>query len=159
MDGTISRGLKLIVRLLAIDSQATLVTKMERYLTHDQCLDASMSKALGTLAQNDRREMSTNFPDSKDETEQRRDPIYFNGDVIPPDGPPLAWVLLWGGKYANIYGEYVPESVRRWGYVFWDQSRWMHIGTDEELIARQWHTAPDLVEEIELDCGWSPIQH
>ncbi|KAK7420369.1 hypothetical protein QQX98_002792 [Neonectria punicea] len=110
MDGTVSRGLKMTARLLTIDSREKLVAKMERCLTHDANLDYPVKEALGTLAQSDRRDMS---PNSNDEAEQRRDPIEFVGDDMRPDGPPLAWVLLWGGKYANIYGEYVPESLRR----------------------------------------------
>ncbi|RYP13395.1 hypothetical protein DL767_010753 [Monosporascus sp. MG133] len=156
MDGTVSRGLKMTVRLLAIDDYEKLVSKMQRYLTHDQSLDAPMRKALDSVAQNDRREMSTNFPDARDEAEQRRDPVDFVGDAVPPDGPPLAWVLLWGGKYANIYGEYVPESLRRWGYVMWDKRRWTDMGA-KELIARQWETVPELAAEIENDYNWSPL--
>ncbi|PMD41882.1 hypothetical protein L207DRAFT_511643 [Hyaloscypha variabilis F] len=156
MDGTVSRGLKMLVRLLAIDDHEKLVTKMQRCLTHDQSLDAPIRNALGSAAQNDRREMSTNFPDTRDAAEQRREPMYFVGDAVPPDEPPLAWVLLWGGKYANIYGEYVPESLRRWGYVMWNESRWTEMGA-KELVVMQWETAPELVEEIEVDCNWSPV--
>jgi hypothetical protein len=65
---------------------------------------------------------------------------------------------LWGGKYANIYGGYVPESLKRWGYVIWDASRWTDIGANE-LFAMQWETAPELVEQIEFDYSWSPVEH
>jgi hypothetical protein len=157
LDGTLSRGLKMTVRLLAIDDHEELVTKMQRCLTHAHNLDAPMRRALGTVAQNDRRLMSADAPDARDEAEQRRDAMTFVGDAVPPDGPPLAWVLLWGGRYANIYGEYVPEPLRRWGYVMWDKHRWTAMGA-EQLVARQWETAPELVEEIENDCGWSPIE-
>lgn len=156
MDGTISRGLKMTVRLLAIDDHEKLVVKMQRSLTHDQSLDAPMRKALGSVAQNDRREMSTNFPNARDAAEQRRDPMDFVGDAVPPDDPPLAWVLLWDGKYANIYGEYVPELLRRWGYVIWNESRWNEMRA-KQLVVMQWETAPELVEEIEDGCGWSPV--
>lgn len=144
------------VWMLAINNHDKLVIKMQRCLTHDQSLDPPMRKALWSVAQNDRREMSTKFPQVKDEVEQRRDPIDFVSDVVPPDGPPLAWVLLWGGKYANIYGAYVPESLRQWGYVIWDERRWIDMGA-KELIARQWETVPELVKEMELDYDWSPI--
>ncbi|KAH8774578.1 hypothetical protein F5883DRAFT_627792 [Diaporthe sp. PMI_573] len=129
----------------------------QRCLTHAHNLDAPMRRALGTVAQNDRRLMSADAPDARDEAEQRRDSMAFVGDGVPPDGPPLAWVLLWGGRYANICGEYVPEPLRRWGYVMWDKHRWTAMGA-EQLVARQWETAPELVEEIENDCGWSPIE-
>ncbi|KAK5992079.1 hypothetical protein PT974_05476 [Cladobotryum mycophilum] len=158
MDGTVSCGLTMTVRLLAVNDHEKLVAKMQRCLTHDACLDASMMKTLGSGAQNDRREMSPNFPNSRDEAEERRDPIDFVSDAVPPYGPPLAWVLLWNGKYANIYGDYVPESLRRWGYVMWNESRWTEMGA-RELIKMQWETAPDLVREIEFDYDWSPVGH
>ncbi|TGJ80527.1 hypothetical protein E0Z10_g8232 [Xylaria hypoxylon] len=157
MDGTVARGLKMTARLLAIDDHEKLVSKMQRCLTHSRELDAPMRQALGSVAQNDRREMSTNFPNARDKAEQRRDPIHFVGDAVPPDGPPFAWVVLWGGKYSNIYGEYVPQSVRLWGYVMWDERRWIDMGADENLVARQWETSPDLVEEIETDYNWRPV--
>jgi len=100
--------------------------------------------------------MLINFPDARDTAEQRRDPMDFVGDAVPPDEPPLAWVLLWGGKYANIYGEYVPESLRRCGYVMWNESWWTDMGA-KELVVMQWEMAPELIEEIEDDYNWSPV--
>ncbi|KAJ2986361.1 hypothetical protein NUW58_g5066 [Xylaria curta] len=96
-------------------------------------------------------------PNPRDEAEQRRDPICFVGDAVPPDGPPFAWVALWGGKYSHIYGEYVPEAVKRWGYIMWDERRWADMGADGNLVARQWDTSPDLVKDIENDHDWSPV--
>ncbi|KAK4234038.1 hypothetical protein C8A03DRAFT_18985, partial [Achaetomium macrosporum] len=152
MDGTVSRGLKMTVRLLAIRDHETLVSKMQRCLTHDHNVDAPMRKALGSVAQSDRRDMSVNI---RDEAEQRRDKMEFAGDVVPPNGPPLGWVALWNGTYANIYGEYVPRTVREWGYVMWDERRWKELGADG-LVSKQWETAPELVEEIETDYDWRP---
>ncbi len=80
----------------------------------------------------------------------------FVGDNIPPNEPPLAWVLLWHGKYANIYGEYVPEPLRIWGFVTWNESRWTDIGA-KDLNGMQLETVPELVEEIENDYSWSPV--
>lgn len=154
LEGTISRGLKMTVRLLAIDNHATLVAKMQRCLTHDQNMDASLRKVLSSLAQDDRRGLSTNPPTARDEAEERRDPMEFAGDALPPNGPPFAWVLLWSSKYANIYGGYVPEPLRRWGYVMWDERRWAGLGA---LVTKQWESAPELVEEIERDFDWSPL--
>ncbi|KAL2144764.1 hypothetical protein VTI28DRAFT_8610 [Corynascus sepedonium] len=158
MDGTVSRGLKMTVRLLAIDDHETLVAKMQRCLTHHHSLDAPMRRALGSVAQSDRRDASSNSTsiNPRDEAERRRDPLKFVGDAVPPDGPPLGWVLLWSGTYANIYGEYVPETVRKWGYVMWDERRWAELGA-RDLVAKQWETAPDLVQEIEIDYDWHPL--
>ncbi len=63
--------------------------------------------------------------------------------------------MLWGGIYSNICGEYVPCSVRQWGYVMWDERRWTELGA-KDLVSKQWGKAPDLVEEIEEDYGWRP---
>ncbi|RYO76292.1 hypothetical protein DL766_008929 [Monosporascus sp. MC13-8B] len=156
MDGTFSRGLKMAAGLLATDDYEKLASEMQRCLTHDQCLDGPTRKALESVAQNDRREMSPNFPDARDEAEQRRDPLEFVGDAVSPDGPPLAWAPLWGAKYTNIYGEYVPESLRRLGYVMWDERRWTDIGA-KGLVASQWETALELVEEIEDGYNWGPV--
>ncbi|KXX76542.1 hypothetical protein MMYC01_204890 [Madurella mycetomatis] len=152
MAGTVSRGLKMTVRLLAIDDHGTLVAKMQRCLTHHYSLDAPMRRALGSVAQSDRRELSSN---AQDEAERRRDAIEFTGDAVPPNGPPLAWVLLWNRTYANIYGEYVPSTVRQWGYVMWDARRWMELGA-EGLVTKQWERVPELVQEIEDDYDWRP---
>ncbi|KAI3334162.1 hypothetical protein F4824DRAFT_468903 [Ustulina deusta] len=159
MEGTISRGLKTTAQLLVTDDHEKLVSEMHRYLTHFRDVDAPIRQALGSVAQSDRREMSTNFPNARDEAEQRRDPMHFVGDAVPPDEPPFAWVALWGGQYANIYGEYVPQSVRRWGYVMWDERRWINMGAEENPVARQWKMSPDLVEEIEIDYNWRPAGH
>ncbi|KAM5376430.1 hypothetical protein ACJZ2D_005484 [Fusarium nematophilum] len=156
MDGTMSRGPKMTARLLAINDHETLVTTMEKCLTHDQNLDWTMGMALSTLAQDDRRGMSVNPPTARDEAQTRKDAMNFAGDAEAPDGPPFAWVLLWGGKYANIYGEYVPRSLRRWGYVLWDEQRWIEMGA-KELVRAEWQDYPDLVREIEMDYDWRPV--
>lgn len=58
--------------------------------------------------------------------------------------PPLAWVLLWDGKYCNLYGEYVPDEFRRWGYVLWDERRWNNIEGARELLIELWASSLEL---------------
>ncbi|KAI0478250.1 hypothetical protein F4859DRAFT_521094 [Xylaria cf. heliscus] len=158
LDGAVSRGLKIAARLFAIDDHEKLVSEMEQCVTHFRELDAPMGQALGTVAQYDRRVMSINSLTPQDEEEQIHHPIEFSDDV-PPNAPPFAWVALWGGKYSNIYGDYVPASVRILGYVMWDKGRWIDVGVDEHFITAQWKTVPDLVEMIEDDYHWMPIEH
>ncbi|KAG7285058.1 hypothetical protein NEMBOFW57_009678 [Staphylotrichum longicolle] len=111
MENIVSRGLTFTVRLLAIDDHDTLVRRMKHYLKDEHNLDYPLKWSLDTLAQDDRRVMlGTN---ARDEAEARRDPIEFTGDTVPPAGPPLGWVLLWGGRYSNLCGEYVPRTVRQ----------------------------------------------
>ncbi|RMD44030.1 hypothetical protein DV735_g1076, partial [Chaetothyriales sp. CBS 134920] len=115
MRGTISRGLKVTVRLLAIHDHDTLVTKLRRCLTNTIYRDFPIDALFSFTVQFERRDISgTN---ARDEAEQRMDPLVFQGDTVPPMGPPFAWTVLWNGKYANLYGAYVPEPLRRWGYV------------------------------------------
>jgi hypothetical protein len=47
-------------------------------------------------------------------------PDPFCGDE---SGPPFAWTILWEDKYSSIYGGYIKEERREWGYVFWDAAR------------------------------------
>lgn len=37
--------------------------------------------------------------------------------------PPLAWVLYWDGRASDLFGDFAPASLRRWGYVMWDAHR------------------------------------
>ncbi|KAL6405172.1 hypothetical protein AUP68_12016 [Ilyonectria robusta] len=85
-----------------------------------------------------------------------RDPMYFTGDEVSAEGPPLTWVVLWGGNYVNIHGGYVPEPLKLWGHVMWDECRWVDMGA-KELVAMQWDLVPDLVQEIKDDRMWSPV--
>ncbi|KAF2968709.1 hypothetical protein GQX73_g4903 [Xylaria multiplex] len=156
MDGTVARGLKVATRLLMIDDHEKLVSEMQKYLIQFHWGDYPMREVLGCSAQYERRELSDSFPNTRDEAEQRRDPIHFVGDTVPPDGPTFAWVSLWGRKYSNIYGDYVPRSLRRWGYVMWDKRRWINMGAGEDLIVGQWETSPQLVQDIEVQYNWRP---
>ncbi|ROV98074.1 hypothetical protein VMCG_07011 [Cytospora schulzeri] len=152
MDGTISRGIKIAAHLLTIDDHDQLVAQTARFLTHRHNLDASLTRSLSTVAQFDRREDRDYTPNAKDNAEGV-DALVFVGDSVPPRGPPLAWVLVWEGKYVNIYGEYVPEPLKNWGWVFWDECRLVDIGV-KELIASQWEAAPELLEEVKSDYPW-----
>ncbi|KAK8085768.1 hypothetical protein PG997_007039 [Apiospora hydei] len=114
-----------------------------------------MRTDLGVEAQNLRRGARRGL-DPWDEAEARRDPLEFLGDGVPTEeGPPVAWVRLWNGKYSNLYGGYVPPSLGEWGYVMWDERRWRDLGA-LELVAEQWETAPKLVKSIKDRYHWSP---
>ncbi|KAK8080281.1 hypothetical protein PG997_008099 [Apiospora hydei] len=159
MDGTVARGLDLTARLLAVKGHEKLVAKMERCLTHSDEMDYRMKHVLSFVAQADRRDELPSFPTASDEAEQRRDALEFVGDNIPPDEPPLGWCLLWNYKYANIYGQLVPEPLRRTGYVIWDAGRWDTIPCgQQELIAKIWADDPQTAEWVESTCDWSPVE-
>ncbi|KAH6854537.1 hypothetical protein B0I37DRAFT_362267 [Chaetomium sp. MPI-CAGE-AT-0009] len=158
LEGTIARGLRKLAGLLVVKDHQTLVDKIEKEdcITHGQVLlDATLRAALWNASQIVRREEATSV-NARDEAERRRDPMKFEGDVVPPDGPPLAWVLLWSGIYANIFGEHTPASIKDWGYVMWDERRWTELGA-KDLVVRQWETEPDLADVIEGHWGWRPV--
>jgi len=94
-------------------------------------------EALGEIAQFQRRQERLS---DRDQKRQRRDPLPFKGDGEPEANglrPPLAWTLMWRGTYSNLYGYYVQDVIRCWGYVMWDAARLERTGA-KEVLARQW---------------------
>lgn len=119
----------------------------------------------------------------KDLAEQRRDPMPFAGDgeslllpthaaatadtvldgirsnnedpseVLSTCGPPLAWVLLWDGKYCNLYGQYIPDNFRWWGYVLWDERRWNALPGARQLLLRAWQSSTEY-QMVKSDFHW-----
>jgi hypothetical protein len=157
MDGTVARGLKVLLRLLTVDDHQTLASKMARRLRKASGEEAPMPETMNSFHQMERRRSpSTSFPNAMDMAEQRQEAMAFLGDSTQVDGPPLAWVLLWGGKYANIHGALVPEPLKRMGYVMWDESRWGCPGA-RAFIAKQWAKKRQNAQYIEEHCGWSPL--
>lgn len=116
-----------------------LVALMEKSLMTAQ--RDFFTEASSSIAQCDRREDYTGRPDDRDRAEQRREALAFAGDDSAQ--PPLAWVLLWGGKYSNLYGGYVPAELRRAGYVMWDEGR-LDVKATREYFARLWAESPEL---------------
>ena len=150
---TLAQSLKLRLRFLALDSRGdddTLVADIERSLDFDKTEFLYPLHWCLAMAMQCGRRHRTGL-NARDEAEARMDPVQFTSDV--PLGLPFGWALLWNGVYSNIFGEYVPRTVREWGYVMWDQSRWDQLG---DLVWRQWETVQDLVHQIERDFGWRP---
>jgi len=170
MDGIVSRGVKMALRLLEQDDHEKLVSLTSQWLCHASVTDYPLREVLSSLAQDQRREMFTTYPTNQDKRQKERESMPFFEDAFsldieaflplstPVGDPPFGWVTLWGGKYANIYGEYVPKSLRQWGYVMWDKSRWIEMGADESLIKGQWEMSPDLVKKIKDTFDWSPME-
>lgn len=87
--------------------------------------------------QDERRERWFSHRDSAQDWRQK---MPFDGDRL--DSPSLAWVQLWQGEYSNLTGDYIPEELRRWGFVMWDAAR-----LNSRAEARiDYHTF----------CGWDP---
>lgn len=136
LKGTISCGLELLSHVLFdMKDHEHLVSTMQKRMT---CFigDFLEDDALGDLTQAKRRREA---PTERDRKPRRRDPLPFQGDVeTDPEGvyPPLAWTVLWGGTYSNLYGYYVGDDIRCWGYVIWDGSRFERMGA-EAVLRRQ----------------------
>ncbi|KAK7943915.1 uncharacterized protein PG986_013028 [Apiospora aurea] len=115
VDEDIARGLETAVRLLQLRDPAerSIAVQQEKaYLDRNshiryESLRSDLSIAAQKLRRGARRGLGP-----WDEAEARRDPLAFLGDSVPTEGgPPVAWVRLWNGKYANLYGGYVPPSL------------------------------------------------
>lgn len=52
--------------------------------------------------------------------------------------------------YANIFGQYIPEPLKEWGWVWWDERRLIDAGV-MNVITSQWKTALELLEVIKDD--------
>ncbi|KAG8156539.1 hypothetical protein KVR01_013643 [Diaporthe batatas] len=85
--------------------------------------------------------MSESTPHSADTTENASEAAAVVSSI---NAPPLAWVLMWDGKYCNLYGEYIPDELRRWGYVMWDERRWNSIDGALGLLIRLWASSSQL---------------
>lgn len=129
--------------MFKIETHNALVDLMIHSLT--PISHAFFEEALSARAQRDRRRST--HPDDRDRAEEGRDALMFTGDDSAR--PPLAWVLLWNGKYSNLYGEYMPKKLRRQGYVMWDEQRLADKGLKEYFI-RLWAESPEL-ERVQAD--------
>lgn len=70
-----------------------------------------------------------------------REKTPFDKDGL--DQPPLGWVVLWKGEASNLFGSFVRETYRRWGFVMWDAARLKASGAlaymekEEEWLGRR----------------------
>ncbi|RAK95623.1 uncharacterized protein BO80DRAFT_469240 [Aspergillus ibericus CBS 121593] len=132
--GTISRGLKLLHTVLfKIENHEHLVSTMQDRIAWPAGSFLE-GEALGETAQIMRR---NRHPSPRDSKEERRDPLPFQGDGLHDVHPPLAWTLIWRGTYSNLFGHYMEDSMRRWGYVMWDAARLERSG-GKDVLKRQW---------------------
>lgn len=126
------RGLPPFDDVIGVDDHEELVSDMQYYLVHgSNALDPEND--LSCTNQYFRRER---HPLEGDELEARRARLPFSGDT--EDGPPLAWVIHWRGRYSNSYGDVIQPSLQSWGHVFWDRGRLIRSkGTEEVLRERE----------------------
>ena len=104
---------------MGISDHEELVQLMQKKMS--VCLN-SIEDTLSYITQDARRRSHPSDRDLAEGVEK----LPFPGDN--EDGPPLAWVITWRGKYSNTYGEDIPNSLKAWGYGFWDGKRLVKSG-------------------------------
>lgn len=151
------RSLEVAARILLAESPDEIILLMESFTERGRrYADCTMRGALSPESQIARVDQPIWMDNFRAEARLRRDSIIFEGDDLPPQGPPFAWVQLWGGVYADIYGEYAPWTLVRAAYTVWDKKRWEGLKA-EGLVVKQWELWPGFVQTIEEEFGWSPL--
>ncbi|KAL2019028.1 hypothetical protein VTK56DRAFT_10132 [Thermocarpiscus australiensis] len=125
--GTASRGLRVFSKVLQTSDHEKLVKRMQKYMA-PHCI--FIEPVLDWTSQDMRRRR---HPSEEDRAQARRERLPFLGDK--EDSPPLAWVILWRGKYGNEYGDVIEHRFKTWGYVFWDCRRLNESGGKNHLRA------------------------
>lgn len=134
---TLHGGLPLLHNLLfTMNNRERLIATLQQYLIPS---NIPLNEHDGVLGMN----QQARSPPSK-HRQMRNTPLPFRGDG-EPDAPPLAWTMIWGGTYSDLYGWVVPDEIRRWGCVFWDGVRLERTGGADVLMRlweRRWDHDP-----------------
>ena len=121
--------------LFEIKDHEQLVTTMQQSIVGSRL---SIETEHGILDDEHQQERRATDPSERDQMREDRAPFPFVGDG-GGDGPPFAWTIIWAGTYSNLYGSYIPDTIRRWGYVFWDRATLKYSA--RELLEEQWDDA------------------
>ncbi|KID81869.1 hypothetical protein MGU_10780 [Metarhizium guizhouense ARSEF 977] len=132
--GTTSRGLELLHSVIfKVKDHEHLVSMMQEEISFP--LGNVLDDAFSEGAQFHRRH---NHPSERDLKQTRREPLPFTGETNANDLlPPLGWTIIWHGTYSNLYGYYIQDCIRRWGYVMWDAAR-LERANATKVLAQQW---------------------
>lgn len=138
MEGTVLHGGLGLLQTILLDTKPEddreqLVALMQDSIASSYTPLAEFEGAFGETAQSYRRQEA---PSAGDALTARRAPLPFLGDD-DLGGPPLAWAVIWDGTYSNLFGEYMPDEMRRWAYVLWDAGRLEERG-GRGVLERQW---------------------
>jgi hypothetical protein len=104
-DGTISRGLGLFQAVPKVADREALVRLMQQNMT--RCLGELILEAMVWLNSEIRRHL---HPSELDQIEDAQQKMPFFGDE--ENAPPLAWVIIWRGRYSNLYGDLIPSVLQ-----------------------------------------------
>jgi len=134
LEGLTLRGLPLLnMVLFKIKDHSHLVSTIQQHMVSSYIPFNAVEGVLGETQQALQRER---HPSERDRKQEHRAPFPFLGDG-EPDMPPLAWTIIWNGTYSNLYGWYISDEMRRWGYVFWDAAT-LEGTVGREMLRRQW---------------------
>jgi hypothetical protein len=134
LEGLTLRGVLLLHTVLfKIKDNKHLVSTIQQHMISSYIPFNALEGVLGETQQALRRE---NHPSDRDRMQEERAPLPFRGDR-ESDAPPLAWTTIWDDTYSNLYGWYISDEMRRWGYVFWDAARIEGAGS-KEFLKHQW---------------------
>ncbi|POS71620.1 hypothetical protein DHEL01_v209986 [Diaporthe helianthi] len=128
----VSQGLPLLTSVLRIRDRGELAATLRANVDH-HAGHIWLDDVTGNMDMHERWERSYS---ERDLAQDEGRPIPFRGDDT--GSPPLAWVLIWGETYSNLFGTFIPKPLRRWGYIMWDAWRLDETGARERLM-REWH--------------------
>ncbi|KAJ3544460.1 hypothetical protein NM208_g3039 [Fusarium decemcellulare] len=118
LEGTTLHGLAFLHTVLfEIKDHEYLVSTMQKQIQSSYIPINGMVGIFGETQQIIRRQ---DQPSERDQMEADRVPLVFVRDEL--DRPPQAWTMIWGDTYSNLYGSHIPDEIRDWGYVFWDEA-------------------------------------
>lgn len=127
------RGIRLLYTVLFdIKDHEHLVTTVQTNMDRSYITFNAISGILGETQQRIQRQER---PTDGDRMREERFLTPFTGDSL--ESAPLAWTEIWRGTYSNLYGYYIPDELRPWGFTFWDVATLTHVG-GQDLLKRQW---------------------
>lgn len=128
----VSQGLPLLASVLPIDDHDELVDGLSVQM-HHFVSDTWLDDITGNTDMHQRWERSYS---ERDAAQDEGRPMTFRGDDL--DSPPLAWVLIWGEAYSNLFGTFIPKPLRLWGYIMWDARRLEESGA-KDVLMHEWY--------------------
>ncbi|RSL53624.1 hypothetical protein CEP53_007694 [Fusarium sp. AF-6] len=137
LEGTTLHGLTFLRTVLfQITDDEILVSTMQKRIRSSHIPIGGFHGMFDEMQQMTRRQHQ---PSERDQMEADRVPLVFVRDEI--NRPPRAWTMIWGDTYSNIYGATIPDELRDWGYVFWDEATLERVGGVKMLrsqLERDW---------------------
>lgn len=128
----VSQGLPLLASVLPIQDHEELVDALRANM-HHFASDTWLDDITGNTDMHQRWERSYS---ERDAAQDEGRPMPFRGDDL--DSPPLAWVLIWGEAYSNLFGTFIPKPLRLWGYIMWDARRLEESGA-KDVLMHEWY--------------------